>query len=424
MTENQTALPIDGQRVDEWIATFAALTDESVVTPGVTRLAYTPLEREAHALFTDFMANLGLKVWTDAVGNTIAEIPGTEDDHPAVGTGSHLDSVPSAGRFDGVVGVVAAMLSAEAIVRSGITHRHPIRFVVFACEEGARFGQACIGSRIVAGLTTSADLERLKDSDGVSVAEAMSALGFDSRAVEETLWSPEDWAGFIELHIEQGSVLESEGIPIGIVDVISGSSRFEVELTGIAAHSGGMPMHLRRDALAAAAEILVEFEKLANDELHDGTRITVGRLDVQPGSITTIPGRCVFSVDVRDTDEERQQQTVRDAIEIATAIANKRSVAIATRKLADAAPRELSSEVRQVLAETCQDQSVQSRSLPSGGSHDAQMVSTICPTGMLFIPSGNGGVSHTPDEFSSTEDIVRGAEILVDAVQRLAGTQR
>ena len=424
MTENQTALPIDGQRVDEWIATFAALTDESVVTPGVTRLAYTMLEREAHALFTDFMANLGLKVWTDAVGNTIAEIPGSEDGLPAVGTGSHLDSVPSAGRFDGIVGVVAAMLSAEAIVHSGITHRHPIRFVVFACEEGARFGQACIGSRIVAGLTTSVDLERLKDSDGVSVAEAMSALGFDSMAAEETLWSPEDWAGFIELHIEQGSVLEAEGIPIGIVDVISGSSRFEVELTGIAAHSGGMPMHLRRDALAATAEILVEFEKLANDELHDGTRITVGRLDVRPGSITTIPGRCVFSVDVRDTDEERQHQTVRDAIEIASDIASKRSVEIATRKLADAAPRELSSEIRQVLADTCQDQSVQSRSLPSGASHDAQMASTICPTGMIFIPSGNGGVSHTPDEFSSTEDIVRGAEILVDAVQRLTGYQR
>lgn len=424
MTENQTALSIDRLQVDKWIATFAALTDETLDTPGVTRLAYTPLEREAHALFTSFMKDLGLTVWTDAVGNTTAEIPGTEGNLPAVGTGSHLDSVPSAGSFDGIVGVVAAMLSAEAIVRNGITHRHPIRFVVFASEEGARFGQACIGSRIVAGLSTFSDLERLKDADGVSVAEAMSALGFDPAAVDDALWSPADWARFIELHIEQGSVLESEGIPIGIVDVISGSSRFEVELTGIAAHSGGMPMHLRRDALAAAAEILLEFEKLANDELHDATRITVGRLEAQPGSITTIPGRCVFAVDVRDTDEERQHQTVFDAIEIASTIASSRSVEITTRKLADAAPRELSSDIRQILADTCQDQSVESRSLPSGASHDAQMISTICPTGMIFIPSGNGGVSHTPEEFSRTEDIARGAEILVDAILRLARTPR
>ncbi len=410
-------IEVDPARVEEWIERFAAVSEPG---EGVTRLAHTPLEREAHQLFGDFMRGLGLRVWSDAAGNTIAELTGAEP-RPAVGTGSHLDSVPSAGRFDGIAGVVAAMVVAEAVVRAGTVPRRPLRFVVFANEEGARFGQACIGSRVAAGLTTSEDLHRLRDADGVSVAEAMTAVGLDPESVAGARWSGEDWAGFVELHIEQGSVLDAAGAPIGVVEVISGSTRLELTLDGVAAHSGGMPMHLRRDALTAAAEIVLELERLANDEDHDATRITVGRLEVEPGSITTIPGRCTFSVDIRDVELGRQRATAERVLELADEIAARRGVGLTSRHLAEATPEELTPEVREVLADVAREAGVEPVLMPSGASHDTQMIRHVCPVGMIFVPSRAGGVSHSPHEHTDIADLARGADLLAAALLRLAG---
>ncbi|MFP5020832.1 Zn-dependent hydrolase [Pseudonocardia phyllosphaerae] len=409
---------IDAARFDAWIAEFAALTEPGS-GPGVTRLAYTPLERSAHAAFAAFMSDLGLIVWTDAAGNTIAEHPGTEPGLAAVGTGSHLDSVPAAGAFDGIAGVVASMVVAEAIVRTGTTHRRPIRFVAFASEEGARFGQACLGSRIAAGLTGPDDLHRLRDADGISVAAAMTGLGLDAAAAGDARWDADDWAAFVELHIEQGSVLHAEDVPVGVVDVISGSTRLELTLTGTAAHSGGMPMHLRRDALCAAAEIVLDLEALACDDEHDGTRITVGRLDVSPGSITTIPGRATLTVDIRDVETLRQRRTADAVLSRAARIAERRGVGLQSRAMAETLPEELSPQIRSALIDVCRDAGVEPRVLPSGASHDTQMIGTVCPVGMLFVPSRNGGVSHAPEEHSDSDDLRRGAELLAAALLRL-----
>ncbi|WP_086706858.1 Zn-dependent hydrolase [Streptomyces antimycoticus] len=410
----------DADAIAELIAEFAAMTEPDS-GPGVTRLAYTPLERAAHERFTEHMRVLGLRVWTDAAGNTIAERAGTDPSLPAIGTGSHLDSVPQAGRYDGIAGVVAAIEVARLLQDQAIEHRHPVRFVAFAAEEGARFGQACTGSRIAGGLTASADLDNKRDVNGVSIAEAMRSVGIDPAEVEDARWRPQDWHAFVELHIEQGSVLDTLGLPIGVVDQISGSTRFALRFQGRASHTGGTPMHLRADALAAAAQVIFTAEALAKDSRHHGTRITVGRLEVSPGSITTIPGDCHAYVDVRDVDSDRQRDTAAELADIARGIGRVRGVKVSVRPLADASPIVLPASVRNAIVHACITRGLDYRVMPSGASHDTQMISGVVPSGMVFVPSRNHGVSHSPDELTDETDLAAGVDVLIAALLALDG---
>ncbi|MEU8633633.1 Zn-dependent hydrolase [Amycolatopsis sp. NPDC048633] len=416
----EVRLTADQDRLGRWLDTFAALSEPDS-GPGVTRLAHTPLERRAHALFIEHMSGLGLDVHTDAVGNTIAELSGTAPDSPALGTGSHLDSVPNAGAFDGIAGVVAAMETAQLYTEHDVRPAHPVRFVAFAAEEGARFGQACTGSRVAAGLTTAPDLETKFDADGVSLAEAMRSVGLKPAEAAGARWSTAGWAAFLELHIEQGSVLESTGIPLGVVDLISGSTRFRLDLTGRASHTGGTPMHQRADTLAAAAEIVLLIETIATDSRHHGTRATVGKLDVAPGSITTIAGNARLHVDVRDVDSDRQRLTAAEIIDRAHAVAARRGVGFRAHPLADASPVLLPRRITDVVAATCDELGFAHRVLPSGASHDAQMVNHVTPAGMIFVPS-RAGVSHSPDEWTDVADIARGTEVLAHSLIRLDTT--
>ncbi|MGO2941774.1 MULTISPECIES: Zn-dependent hydrolase [Brevibacterium] len=402
--------------VDELLNRFARLT-ETGHGPGVTRLAYTRLEREAHEVFTEFMTDLGLTVWTDQAGNTIAELAGRRPG-PAIGTGSHLDSVPNAGAYDGIAGVIAAMVAAWQLAEQE-TFDHPLRFVAFAAEEGARFGQACTGSRLAAGLTESADLDHLHDAAGTSMADAFREVGLDPEAADEARWSADDWAGFVELHIEQGSVLTDTNTQIGVVDTISGSTRLHVEFRGRASHTGGTPMHLRADALAAAAELITAGETLATDPRHRGTRITVGTIEVEPGSMTTIPGLCRLDVDIRDTDDRRQRETALELIGRAERLAAERGVDSDVQVVADASPAILPLSIQRQLTSAAHEVGCSYRVMPSGASHDTQMISHVCPVGMLFVPSQNHGISHAPEELTHTTDIVRGIDVLIAGLRRL-----
>ncbi len=399
-------------RIAALIDDFAALTAPGA---GVTRLGYTPLERDAHRHFAETMSAAGLTVSTDPAGNTIAELapgPGPAGFAAAVGTGSHLDSVPHGGAFDGIAGVVAGMAVAEAMVAAAVPHRRPWRFVVFANEEGARFGQACNGSRAAAGLATAAELRTLRDQEGVTLAEAMESVGLDPERAAVEGWHLDEWSAFVELHIEQGNVLESSGTRIGVVDCISGSSRLAVELRGVASHSGATPMHLRQDALAAAAECVLEGERIANDPQHCGTRVTVGRLEVLPGSITTIPGIVRFTVDVRDLDSDRQRCTARALASCYAVIAGRRGIEITAEAIGDTSPTFLHTEVVDAIAVAAKEHGVAFRTMTSGASHDAQQIGRIVPTGMLFVPS-HDGLSHVPEEWTSTADLVLGAQVLL-----------
>lgn len=403
----------DSTRITRRLEQIASLSDTDP-TDGVTRLAYTSTERRAHDLFSSWMQDLGLHVYTDAVGNTIAEHPGVLD-LPGLGTGSHLDSVPRGGRFDGIAGVVAAVEVAELLVQHEIAHQLPWRFVVFAGEEGARFGQACIGSKAAGGMWVPEALEQTRDVDGISIATAMTDVGFDHTRVNEATWSRQEWAAFVELHIEQGQVLENARVPIGLVDLISGSTRFTLSLSGRASHTGSTPMELRKDALCAAAEIVLLAEQIANDTRHRGTRCTVGKLEVQPGSITTIPGEVDLWVDVRDVDSARQRETADELVRRAREICTRRGVDLDPQLLSDASPVVLPAWLRDMLARVCEARDVPYRVMYSGASHDSQMVGHIIPVGMMFVPS-RGGLSHVPEEWSSTADVARGAELLLEGL--------
>ncbi|AZM46631.1 Zn-dependent hydrolase [Streptomyces sp. WAC 06738] len=408
----------DADRLRTHLDTFAGMSEPGR-GPGITRLAYTPLERQAHDVFGAHMRALGLDVRTDTAGNTLAELPGTTPGLPGLGTGSHLDSVPGAGAYDGIAGVVAAMEVARLFVSAGIRLTRPVRFVAFAAEEGARFGQACTGSRIAAGLTGPADLKTKQDAEGVSLAQAMTAVGLDPNDTETARWRGEDWAAFLELHIEQGSLLESESVPVGLVDLISGSTRLRLDLTGRASHTGGTPMRMRADAMAAAAEIILMIETLANDSRHHGTRATVGRMDVSPGSLTTIAGSTEVYVDVRDVDNDRQRLTAAEIVESAQHICSRRGIGCESRLLADASPVILPRWLRDTVAEAAAEAGITHRVMPSGASHDAQMINRVVPTGMIFVPSHNGGVSHSPEELTFPAELAVGTDILASGLLRL-----
>lgn len=381
---------------------------------GWWRPAFGPEEREAHAVFGEHARDLGLTTKTDAVGNTTAELAGASGGR-ALASGSHLDSVPRGGGFDGVAGVAAALEVARILREEGGTRR-PYRIFVFGGEEGARFGMPCIGSRVATGAIGAGTLETLTDRRGLSVAECARDVGLSPGRAAEAAWPADSLHAFVELHIEQGRVLEGRGAAIGIVDAIAGSTRIELTFTGNADHSGATPMPLRQDALVGAGEFIVEVENRAYP--YRTAVATVGDLDVEPGSFTTVPGVARLSLDVRDSDSERQRELAEELIDEALRIASRRSLELSAALVSDQSPVVLHKPVREQLALAASQTGETFRILASGASHDAAHVAKIAPTGMVFVPSRHGK-SHTPEEWSSVEDIARGAEVIARALKAL-----
>lgn len=387
-------------------------------TGGISRLCFTPAEREAHGLVGGWLRDLGLEVRTDPIGSTLALRKGRRAGAPAIAVGSHLDSVPHGGGFDGVAGVVGALELVRLLDQAGLQTENPLMVVAVAAEEGARFGEPCIGSKVAIGALTGQDLRRVRDDNGVTLAEAIRSVGLDPGALEGARWETGSVAAFLEMHIEQARVLESEGRGIGLVDVVSGSTRLRMEVLGRAEHSGGTPMDLRRDAMAAAAEIVLAVETLANDSRHRGTRATVGRLQLHPNSTTTIPGRVVFIVDVRDVDTDRQRAAAREVVQRANWICQRRGVGLEVEVVADTSPAVLPMWLRDLMGRTCQELGVSFRTMSSGAGHDAAIISRVVPAGMIFIPCRHG-LSHVPEEWTSVADIARGVEVLYHVVLKL-----
>jgi allantoate deiminase len=394
------------QRLDERIAALAAVSDPG---PGVTRPSFSAREREGHRLVADWAAEQGAEAQTDAAGNTILVFrPG----EPYLLIGSHLDSVPRGGRYDGVVGVLAALEVAAALAREVALG---LRAVVFAAEEGARFGTPCLGSLLATGDLPAGALTTLRDADGTTPAEAAADLGL--RPAECPAWIREPAvAAFLEIHIEQGLELETEGVRLGVVDVVAGCSRLALDLTGRAEHSGATPMRRRAEALVAAAAVALEVEA-AGRSAREGVA-TIGRLEVEPNSATTIPGRIHATIDIRDVDAGRQrrtQQRIRDTVH---AIAAERGIVSELTTLSARDPVMLSAWPRRALAAACTEARVPFRILPSGAGHDAAVVARRAPAGMLFVATP-GGVSHSPDEDCRTEDVALAALVATDALRRL-----
>jgi allantoate deiminase len=381
---------------------------------GWLRLAFGPEEREAHAVFERWATNLGLTSSTDAIGNTFGELAG-KTSGPALLVGSHLDTVPRGGGFDGVAGVAAALEVARLLVESGGLNR-TYRAVVFSGEEGARFGAPCIGSRVATGAFSTDTLLTLTDREGCSVQERATEVGLHPTNAAEAVWSQDSVSAFLELHIEQGRVLEVRGMTLGVVDAIAGSTRVELTFSGNADHSGATPMLLRHDALVGASELVVEAERRATS--HRTAVATVGDLEVEPGSFTTVPGEVRLSLDVRDVDSERQRELAEELLDGAGRIAARRGLEVSAVLVSDQSPVVLHKPVREQLARAAHEHDVPFCVLPSGATHDTAHVAKIAPAGMIFVPSRQG-VSHAPEEWSSVEDIARGAEIMASALRAL-----
>jgi hydantoinase/carbamoylase family amidase len=381
---------------------------------GITREVYTPTYAAALERVAEWMREAGLETRLDAVGNLYGRRKGSEPGAPAVLTGSHVDTTLNAGRYDGVVGVLGAI---EAL-RSLRHMRRPIEVVAWAGEE-PRFGTGCVGSRMAAGELTRDDLDRLRDRNGVTMAAALREAGFDPDRLGEAGIDPESVHALVELHIEQGIVLETGGEQIGVVTAIAAPHDFRLTLRGAATHAGATPMDLRRDALAGAAEAMLVIERLASASPSRTTVGTVGVVRVRPGAINVVPGEVDLDVDVRDSNLRARELVFDSIVAAAHEIGARRDLEVEVEQIVEDVPVDCDQRVVDAVEAACAEVGVTYRTMTSGAYHDAMIVGRRVPVGMIFVPSV-GGISHHPDEYTAPQDLERGVRVLAGTLERLA----
>ncbi len=409
-------LEVDADRLRGEIDTLAAITEAE--PPAVTRVVFSEPDLRARAWLQKLCADAGLKVNVDAVGNTFFRWEGSESQLPAVATGSHIDAIPNAGRFDGVVGVLGALEAIRALQSAGFRPRRSIELIQFTAEEPTRFGIGCIGSRLMAGVLGPEADETLRGSDGETLRTARTLAGFTGDLASVRL-PQEHYSAFVELHIEQGPILEREDIPIGIVTNIVGPASFFITVEGQGGHAGGVLMPDRRDALCAAAELIAKIEALACASGSTDTVATVGICEVHPGAINSIPDRVKLGLDLRDTDGPRRDRVFAQIQAAAEQISQQRQVQISAQMLNADEPAVSSPEVLAAIARGCQEEGLLSRRIVARAYHDSSFMARIAPTAMIFIPCRKG-VSHRPDEFASPEHIAAGVKVLARTLAALS----
>ena len=409
-------IEIDRQRLLSEIEALALISEAE--PPVVTRVVFTPADLRARAWLSDRCQAAGLSVRHDAIGNTFARWQGLDPDAPVVGTGSHIDAIPNAGKYDGVVGVLGGLEAIRALRSSGFRPKNSVELLVFTSEEPTRFGIGCLGSRLLAGTLSPDAAETLTDNNGESVEAVRQKAGFGGDLGDVKLPTGY-YKAFVELHIEQGPLLERERIPLGVVTKIAAPASARVSLEGEGGHAGGVLMLDRHDALCAASELILAIENVARTSGSPDTVATVGMCDVFPGAVNSIPSCARISVDVRDTDLARRDgvmRTVRAALEDISA---RRGVTTHLEMLNADAPADCAPFVVDALVAACQTQNEKVMPMVSRAYHDSLFISRIAPVAMLFIPCRNG-YSHRPDEYASIEDISRGARVLAEALASLS----
>jgi ureidoglycolate amidohydrolase len=410
-------LEIDQQRLSSEIEMLAAISEAE--PPVVTRIVFTPADLKARAWMIARCKEAGLTVRQDAIGNIFARWNGTDPTAPAVGTGSHIDAIPNAGKYDGVVGVLGGLEAIRALQRSGFQPKHSIELLIFATEEPTRFGIGCLGSRLLSGTLSAEAAAKLKDRDGESVDAVRRKAEFSGN-LQDVKLSTGYYKAFVELHIEQGPLLERAHISLGIVKSIAAPASLRISIEGSGGHAGGVLMPDRKDALCAASELILAIENAARSSGAVDTVATVGVCDVFPGAVNSIPSRVGITLDIRDTGLARRDGVMQTIERASQTIAAKRRVSIQSELLNADAPADCAPGVRGALADSCREHGFPFLEMVSRAYHDSLFMSRIAPTGMLFIPCRNG-YSHRPDEYAAPEDIARGALVLAGALARLAG---
>jgi N-carbamoyl-L-amino-acid hydrolase len=409
-------LEIDHHRLQSEIEALALFSDAEV--PAVTRIVFTPTDLKARAWLKARCEEAGLSVRCDAIGNTFARWNGSDATLPVVGTGSHIDAIPNAGKYDGVVGVLGGLEAIRTLQCCGFRPRSSIELLVFTAEEPTRFGVGCLGSRLLSGTLSPDAARKLTDKNGATVDEVRNIAGFEG-TLEDVKLPRDYYKAFVELHIEQGPLLEREHIPLGIVTKIAAPASLRISIEGAGGHAGGVLMPDRCDALCAAAELILAIEHAARSSGATDTVATVGICEVFPGAVNSIPSQVGLSVDVRDTDLQR-----RDAVMLALdaachAVTRERQVSIHTELLNADAPGDCAPILIDALSQSCKKHGLDFLCMVSRAYHDSLFMGCIAPMGMLFIPCRNG-FSHRPDEYASPEDIVRGTLVLAETLAAIS----
>jgi beta-ureidopropionase / N-carbamoyl-L-amino-acid hydrolase len=380
---------------------------------GNCRLALTDEDRAGRDLLVQWMRDLGLAVTIDAIGNVIGVRTGREDAAPVM-FGSHVDTVGTGGRYDGLYGVLAGLEACQALNDADVVTRRPLALVAFTNEEGSRFAPYAMGSLVYVGGLALADAYAIRGIDGALVGEELRRIGYAGEAKPGWL-RPH---AYLELHIEQGPILEDEGLVIGAVEGITGLTWTEVSVAGRSAHAGTTPMHLRRDAAYAASEIVVFVRRLAQ-ELGGNQKGTVGRIELHPNLVNVVAERAVLTVDLRNTDQARLRESEQRLALYLESLAARQKLAVSTRSLAQFEPVPFPAEMVSLVEATARELGFPCRRLPSGAGHDAQMMARLCPAGMIFVPSVDG-LSHNVREYTKPEHLQAGAAVLMHCVLRVA----
>jgi len=420
---------VNAARLQRQIDALAEITEAA--PPVVTRVLFSNADLRARAFVKELCLGLDLALREDAVGNIFARWPGKDSTLPPVATGSHIDAIPNAGRYDGVVGVLGALEAIQVLKQWDFQPSRSIELIVFTAEEPTRFGLGCLGSRLLAGSLSSERIAALRDREGLTLDHWRKRAGYLQANEKEGERSNAQmladsvrlrrncYSAFIELHIEQGPLLEAENIPIGVVEKIAGPSTLRARLTGVGGHAGAVLMPDRHDALLAGAEIALAVESAAKTTGSPDTVGTTGVFRIEPGAVNSVPCKAWLEIDLRDTQLSTRDAAlakIESAVELVCA---KRGVEFEIERLNLDAPALCDPDLVGVVEGVCQELQLQVKKMISRAYHDSLFMAPLCPTTMIFIPC-RGGVSHRPDEYSSPDQIATGATVLAHTIARLA----
>ena len=406
------ALPF-GPAIMDWAEQLGAVSDDA---HGLTCAYMTPAHRQTARLLADWMRDAGMDVRIDAVGNVVGRYAGSDPRAGTLLTGSHYDTVRNGGKYDGRLGILLPLAIVRDLHARGERLPFHLEVIGFAEEEGVRFRSTFLGSSALAGRFDMDQLDQ-RDADGVTMRAALQVAGHDPAAIPAIARDPATLLGYVEVHIEQGPVLLEKGLPLGVVTAIAGSSRYLVELTGLAGHAGTTPMTMRRDAAAAAAEIVLLVERRC---LEGGALVgTVGQLAVPDGSVNVVPGRCRLSLDIRAGDDALRLAAVRDILDGIEAICARRRIGVACTLLVEAAAAPCAPRLMERLGAALERAGLPRFALPSGAGHDAMALAALTEVAMLFTRCGNGGISHNPLETMTADDADIAAAVLLDFLRNL-----
>ena len=401
-------MPINASRLQQHFEAMSAIG--KIGETGTCRPAHTILEKQGFNIAAQWMKDAGMQTHIDNFGNLIGHLKGKSTSLPVLMMGSHLDSQPYGGRFDGVAGVLCAIEAVMTLKENGITPERGIDVISFADEEGWRFNKGLFGSRGILGKLEEGELQR-KDKDGITREQALIDFGCDPTQFKQDEYKPGSIFCFLELHIEQGPVLDIGKKPIGIVTGISGPLWLTVKLKGMAGHAGSVPMALRKDAMVGAAEIIIALNEIATQIPGAPTVGTVGTLQVFPASRNIIPEEVTFTVDLRDIDLDRRHRYEKQLMEKIAAITKKHQLTCTISEDTNNEPRYCAEWIKDIIRSECKKLQLDAPELMSGPFHDAMALSYACDYGMIFVRCKDG-ISHNPLEYSSYEDLTLGAEVL------------